>query len=285
VKPSDTSVALTVSIVAFHNPWEQLGHAVESVLAASIPLRLYLVDNSRDDRLRQHISDPRVEYIFNGSNLGFGAGHNLAMQKALSVSRYHLVLNPDVRFFPGTLEKLVYVMDRMPDIGALMPRVLFPDGSDQRLCKRLPTPVDLFSRRFLPPALGGIFGYSPDQYELRDFAPERSIDVPVISGCCMLLRNSVLERAGLFDERFFMYMEDVDLSRRIADHGRVHYAANATIEHGYQKGSYANLRLAWYHIRSAWKYFNKWGWFKDRRRAELNRQVGSVSGQRATTRV
>jgi GT2 family glycosyltransferase len=87
----------------------------------------------------------------------------------------------------------------------------------------------------------------------------------------MFLRASVLRKTGGFDERYFMYLEDVDLSRRIGRVARTVYYPTVCITHAYQKGSYKSSVLLRRHIRSAIRYFNKWGWFFDAERTDVNR--------------
>ncbi|HWV71328.1 MAG TPA: hypothetical protein VN040_06425, partial [Pseudosphingobacterium sp.] len=97
------------------------------------------------------------------------------------------------------------------------------------------------------------------------------LDVPNLSGCFMFVRTAILKKIGGFDPRYFMYLEDVDLVRRIGEHARTVFCPFVSIYHGYQKGSYANGKLMRLHIQSAIKYFNKWGWFIDSDRRKLNK--------------
>lgn len=111
---------------------------------------MYIIDNSPDDTIRQWYNDSRVEYIYNNANIGFGAAHNIIMKDISKLGKYHLVLNPDIRFEDGVLEKLYHFMEENPSIGNCMPRIVYPDGNLQYLCKLLPTPRDWIIRMFLP---------------------------------------------------------------------------------------------------------------------------------------
>ena len=103
---------ITASIVLYNNDLETLKACVNSFLNTNLRIRLFLVDNSPIDKLRRSFSnDPRLEYIFNNSNLGFGRAHNIAIDRTNSVSAYHLILNPDVYFKRGTLEILFEYMN------------------------------------------------------------------------------------------------------------------------------------------------------------------------------
>jgi GT2 family glycosyltransferase len=163
-----------------------------------------------------------------------------------------------------------------PEIGLIMPRILYPDGAEQRLCKLLPSPIDLVGRRFLGSTGKALFRARSNRYEMKgiDFTVCR--EVPVLSGCFMLMRASVLREVGLFDERFFMYLEDVDLCRRIAQKSKTVFYPRVSVTHGYAKGSYRDFKLLYHHVRSAFRYFTKWAWFNDPERDELNRRTNPI---------
>lgn len=244
--------------------------AAKSFLSTSGKIKLYLIDNSPTDRLRELSAlDERIEYIPNPSNPGFGAAHNIAFKKAIAEkSPYHLVLNPDVYFDHGVIEKIIEYMNMHTDVGLLMPKVLYPDGTIQRVAKLLPTPFDLFARRLLP--LQGFIKKQNDLYELASFNYETVAEIPFVTGCFMFLRTETLEKVGLFDERIFMYLEDADLSRRISKIAKTILYPDVAITHEYQRGLYKNRRLLLISLRSAWTYFNKYGWFFDSYRKKIN---------------
>lgn len=241
-------------------------------------MQLVLVDNAGEDAVAALAAECGAIYLRPPENIGFGRAHNLAYQKVAGLSSYHLVLNPDVHFDGPVTETLLGVMRGRPDLGVIMPKILYEDGTIQHLCKRLPTPWNLVARRFAPGFARGFFRRSLDRYELRDCNYDCPMEPPTLSGCFLLLRSSVIDQVGLFDERFFMYMEDVDLMRRILRIARSLYYPGVSIVHGYQKGSYSDSRLARQHILSAVKYFSKWGWIRDPERDRLNRRSVEPSG-------
>ncbi|WP_256003225.1 glycosyltransferase [Pedobacter deserti] len=262
---------LAISIVLYHNGAEA-EHAIRCVLNSSIQARIYLVDNSSTDELRRLAVCESVHYIYNNKNIGYGAGHNVAIRRSIADGiPYHIVMNPDIAFGENVLEQIISYMDMHPEVGSLMPKVYNEDGSLQRLCKLLPTPLDLFTRRFV----GDIayFRRRDERYELHHFNYDKVIDTPCLSGCFMFLRTSALERCGLFDTRFFLYLEDYDLTRRINQHYETIFFPNVSIVHGHGKGSYKSRFLLKVHMVSAIKYFNKWGWFFDKNRSQLNNKV------------
>jgi GT2 family glycosyltransferase len=261
---------ISCSIVCYHNAPEQIAQVLESVVAPSLEIALYVVDNSATDALSRIVQPFGATYIHLPHNPGFGAGHNAALQEAFKKeSEFHLVLNPDIRFGENVIPALVTYMQTHAEIGLVMPGVFYPDGKQQHLCKLLPNPIDLMIRRFFP-SLFRLSGRLAS-YEMHASGYDKVMDVPALSGCFMLMRTAVLRKAGCFDERFFMYMEDVDLSRRIGRLSRTIYFPFVSVIHDYGKGSYKNVKLLYYHARSAIQYFNKWGWFSDTEKATTNR--------------
>lgn len=261
---------VTASIVAYHTPINELSHLLDCVDRSCIDT-LYLIDNSSNDILRE-LSDtfPSIVYI-HSDNLGFGHGHNIAINKAIEKNaQYHIVINPDIYWEGNLIESLTAYMDIHPDCGLVMPKVLYPNGDLQYLCKLLPTPMNLFGRRFLP--FKGIQKKMDERFELHFSGYDKEMEVPSLSGCFMFMRVDVIRETGGFDERFFMYAEDLDLCRRIGEVSKTMYYPAVSVYHAYGKGSYKNKKLLKYHICSVIKYFNKWGWFFDKKRRRINKE-------------
>jgi GT2 family glycosyltransferase len=267
------SVKITSSIVLYKNDKEILLKAINSYLLYNSYTKLFLVDNSPTDNLKYLKNNIRIEYIHNPTNPGFGAAHNIAIKKSIEIGAdYHLVLNPDVYFNAGTLEAIIEYMEKNSDVGNLMPRVCYPDGSNQFLCKLLPTPYDWVGRRFNP------FKYFVEKrnnkFELKFTNYDKIMEVPYLSGCFMFLRLDALKKIGLFDEGIFMYGEETDLCRRLnARNYKTIFFPEVKISHEFEKGSHKSLRLTWIGIKSAIYYFNKWGWFFDTQRAKINKNT------------
>ena len=260
---------LTASIVTYHTPDTEIRKVIDCVKNSPIE-KLFLIDNSKNDALRRlETSYPFIRYIHN-ANIGYGGAHNIAIREAIDAgSRYHVVVNPDIYFSQGVIEALVHYMDDRPDVGWVMPRVEYPDGQLQYLCKLLPSPADLFLRRFIPESL---FRKARDKFELRASGYDHPMNVPFLSGCFIFLRVDALRKIGLFDERFFMYGEDIDLSRRMHAQYKTMYYPEVSIVHAHEKASYKSRRMMWVHISNIVKYFNKWGWLFDSERRKVNRR-------------
>lgn len=207
------------------------------------------------------------------SNRGYGAGHNIAIRQIIDEAQYHFVMNPDIYFGPEELEKMIRFMESDDSIGQLMPKVTYPDGSLQYLCKLVPGPADLLVRRFAFGPLKRMTSGRAQRFELRQTDYNKVIDVPYLSGCFMLFRTSALRRVGLFDERFFMYAEDIDITRRMHAQFRTVFFPDATIRHDHARESYKNARALWVHTCNVARYFNKWGWFRDDERFAFNRKT------------
>ncbi len=247
---------INASIVLYNPNRAQVDKIVKTLLAAENVHQIYLIDNSP----MRHSYDygERVKYRFLGRNVGYGAGHNVALRESLEQSvDYHLVVNADIEFEPTILAELVHFMDTHPTVGHVMPKVLYPNGEIQYLCKQLPTPLDLFGRRFLPKKW---MEKRNARFEMRETGYNHIMSVPYLSGCFMFLRVEALKTVGLFDERFFMYPEDIDLTRRIHEQYETLFYPNVTIIHNHAQASYKSLRMMWIHIVNICRYFNKWGW-------------------------
>jgi len=265
---------LAISIVVYKNNIQVLQKTIQSVLTARLVFKLYIIDNSPNRSLeaaiQPYLQEGRVEYIFNNKNLGFGKAHNMAMRLSLNNAAYHLVLNPDVYFEEGTLESLYNYMQQHENIGQIMPLIRYPNGDIQYVCKLLPSPVDLIFRRFVPSLL---FKKRTQRFEMHKSGYNKIISVPYLSGCFMFFRSSALQKVGLFDETFFMYPEDIDITRRMHKVYATVFYPFVQVTHLHMRGSYKSLKLLWVHITNMIKYFNKWGWFYDAERKMVNKKT------------
>lgn len=260
---------ITASIVAFHTNHKDLKRLI-NLACASIIDTVWIIDNSSNDELRDFVLQfEKVSYI-HSLNLGYGSGHNVAIKKAIEMgAEYHVVLNPDIYWSDDVIGALAGYMDSNPDVGLVMPKIIYPDGATQYLCKLLPSPMDLIGRRFIP--VKSYQNRHDYNYELHWTGYDKIMEIPSLSGCFMFMRCSVLKQIGGFDERYFMYAEDLDLCRRIGEISRTMFFPEVSVVHEYEKGSYKNKKLLKYHLTSVVKYFNKWGWLFDRKRRERNK--------------
>lgn len=267
---------ITASVVLYDNPKSQIENLLTSVQKANCIEKLYIIDNLPSEENQKYFSSSSlssiIEYIPH-KNTGYGSSHNIALHSAIEAeSEYHIVLNPDIYFDSNVLGELTEYMNANPDVAYILPRVTYPNGDLQYLCKLLPTPFNLIFRRFFPKT--GYFEKINNKYELKMFGYDRIINPPCLSGCFMFLRLSVIKENNLFfDEKYFMYCEDYDLIRRIHRVSKTIFYPNVTIVHNHQKGSYKSKKLLLIHIKSAIRYFNKFGWFFDSERKSMNEKI------------
>lgn len=263
---------ISATIVAYKNNIDELNLSIKSFLETNFNVAIYIIDNSPTDSLKDKIyKDNRVRYIFMNKNNGFGAGHNEILSHPELMGKYHLVLNPDIHFEPGVIDRLYSYMEENPDVGNVMPKVIYPNGDLQYLCKLLPAPIDWIGRLIIP--FKAIKDKINDKFEMHFADYNKCMNVPYLSGCFMFLRTSAIKEIGLFDTHIFMYGEDTDLNRRIHAKYKTMYNPDVTIIHRHEQGSHKNLHLMWIHIKAAIYYFNKWGWFIDKERKEINRKT------------
>jgi len=277
----------TASIVTYNTPTTDLEKIIKCFQKINLNFKLWISDNSETDALRsffEKINDDRIEYIFNNANKGFGEGHNRIIKKVASdpkLSEFHLAINADIYFKENTIEKIVEYMKEHEEIGQIGPKITDLEGEFSYTCRLFPTPMNLILRRFLP--FKKIVDKMDYDYEMRWANFEKIMEVPILSGCFIFSRTAVLKEIGGFDKRYFMYMEDYDLCRQIGQKYKVIYYPEVEIFHEHGKASYKSKKLMMFHIKSAIKYFNKWGWFFDKERKikndETRRRYQNLGGK------
>lgn len=277
----DRSARLAISIVLYHVDWASLEQTLISLNRAITYAKtdnslrfaaLLIVDNDSATlmpaQLLAKLTQCRgseainlLSVITGHGNVGYGQGHNLALAHSGTAVDYHLILNPDVILAEDALSQALHFMRQHPDAGLLAPAVI--DGQNQRqfLCKRYPSVMDLLLRGFAPIRLRRLFRQRLAHYEMRDKINTNVVwDVPIISGCFMFCRRSLLCRLGGFEPQFFLYFEDFDLSLRAAKLARTVYVAEVRITHFGGEAA----RKGWRHIvlfgRSAITFFKRHGW-------------------------
>ncbi|AYA06629.1 MULTISPECIES: glycosyltransferase [Rahnella] len=253
------------SIVLFNHTYAQIERTINSLLREPQIAKIVLVDNGGCGWAFS-LNNPRIIVLKSNKNCGFGHGHNQAMAEFLPQCEYFLICNPDVYFNEGVVSYLLEEC-RCHGYKFVSPPIRYSDGSKQYSCKLLPTPLNLFLRRFMP----SLAKKMDQRYEIQDADFSRNFSVPSVSGCFMLISSDLLIKLKGFDERYFMYLEDVDLCRRALDHTEIMYCSGKEIIHEFGKGSYKNTSLLMCHIKSSILYFNKWGWIFDRKRKEVNK--------------
>ncbi len=265
-----TTSNITVSIVTYKTELEELDKCLNS-LTSSLVSTVYIVDNSNQKYIAEFCKRYENVVYIGSENVGYGAGHNQAIKRALeSASDFHLVLNSDVYFEPNTLKKLADYMVENPDVAQVQPNVVYPNGEMQYTCRLLPTPVDLIFRRFLPSSWTEMMN---ERYQLKFHDHKTEMNIPYHQGSFMFFRTECFKKVGLFDERFFMYPEDIDITRRMHKYYRTMFWPEVTIVHAHRAASYKSKKMLKIHMVNMIKYFNKWGWLWDKERSEWNKQL------------
>ena len=218
---------------------------------------VYIIDNhSSDDtivRVRAHC--PKATVLPQSDNRGFGAGHNAVLP--LLRSTYHVIVNPDITFEPTVLSALADYLDAHPDTVAVTPTVLNPDGTVQYVPRCLPRRRYMFAgklERICPVP----FRKWRDEYTRRLETFDGPTPVTFCTGCFMMVRTALFLELGGFDDRFFMYCEDADLSRRLAEHGRLMLIPGVAVTHEWTKASGKSGKFLKIHLRSMRQYFKQW---------------------------
>ena len=269
---------LSVSIVLFNSPLDLLRRNLQSLLLAaryareSLGLRgvvVDLVDNSIDPEYRERVSEFisgwaadgffQLRYIARPDNRGFGAGHNQAIGEL--DSEFHLVLNPDVELSQDVLAVGLAALLEDRGVALVSPRVAGDDGRQEFLCKRYPSFLVLLLRAFAPRVIRRVFRRRLWRYEMRETCNgDREAEIMLASGCFMLVRTDALRAVGGFNDHYFLYFEDFDLSLRLGSQGRLVFnPAMRIVHHGGYAASKGLLHVK-YFLRSGISFFNEHGW-------------------------
>ncbi len=252
-------------IVCNYNTGQYLSRCLRSAAESCGDARLevVVVDNdSRDGSAVQAVrASPEVRLIQNPSNRGFAAAVNQGIRA--TTAPFVLLLNPDAEILAGTLGGFLKIARERPNAAAIGPVVRDPDGSIYPSARKVPTVMEALGHCFVGP-------FRPDNrfsraYTMADWGRRSERQVEWVSGSCMLLRREALERVGLFDERFFLYVEDVDMCRRLRGAGwDVLFSPELEVVHVGGVSTGRSRRMTLEHSRSIYKYFVKYraasGW-------------------------
>lgn len=217
-----------------------------------VELQLFVSDNGSTNDSMQKIKQkfPDVVAIYNQKNSGFGAGNNAVIPRLHS--DYHLLVNPDIEIDYDILSQLTAYMEAHPEIGILTPKVLNMDGTEQHLPKRKPRFIYLLSGR-----LPGLKRFR-NHFTRADELLNDPVPIDFCTGCFMFLRTDLFLKVGGFDERYFLYFEDADLTRKIQTYAQTIYFPHAYVYHQWHRASGKNLKFLLIHIKSMFQYFIKW---------------------------
>ena len=249
---------ISISIVTFNNESTIL-RTLESIISnmdKSLSFIIYVFDNASKDntvKIIEDLNNQDIKIIRSPENFGFGKGHNFVLSSVNS--KYHIVINPDITIENNIIFEMYKHMESFQDIGLLSPLMKYPDGKIQYLCKRNPTLFDLLIRLVFPKG----FKKRQASFTMRDTNYNSFFKIEYASGCFMFFRTSLLKKINGFDESFFLYLEDADITRRINQIANTIFFPNNYVIHDWQRGPHKNLKLLLINIKSVFYYFKKWG--------------------------
>jgi cellulose synthase/poly-beta-1,6-N-acetylglucosamine synthase-like glycosyltransferase len=271
--------ALSVSVVLYHSDLVRLETTLRTLLQAAAVARessvlgtvsVSIMDNSVSGCYHQALlstlaglepatAGVALECRGLPGNVGYGAGHNEAFRT--TQSNFHLVLNPDIELDTQALRQGLQYLVQRPGTVLVCPRGIDATGAPAYLNKRYPSVLVLALRALPLVRLRRFFADRLADYEMRDLeSAGESAPVQLASGCFMLVRSAAFRTAGGFDERYFLYFEDYDLSLRLARQGAIEYLPAMIVRH-YGGGS---ARKNWRHrsrfLRSGLRFFTDHGW-------------------------
>ena len=204
--------------------------------------------------------DRATTVLCESKNYGYGRAINLLFSKLIYKPEYIAVLNTDITWSKGTFLSMYRWINSHPDVSLIVPKILSPDGYTQKLCKQVPTVLGLFSRRFFPESIKPDWLKRYDSWYTMSYNDYNTLfESSYLSGCCMVVKTSSFVQCGGFDERYFLYLEDADLTRSLLRYGRCIHFPYASVVHNWGKGNYRSFRLMFVNLISAFKYFSKWG--------------------------
>jgi GT2 family glycosyltransferase len=216
--------------------------------------KIFIVDNCSTDNtvtiLKRFKEEFGVNLVLQSINKGFGYGHNQILNKINS--NFHIILNPDIFLTSvDSISKLINFLNKYPSIGMVSPKLIGFDNKEQALLKFKPSFFDFFIRFFIPKYINKkktLFGLKSGFYHV-DF----------LSGAFLFLRTELFRKIGGFDENFFMYLEDADLTHRVNKISQSVYLPEITVVHKWERMSHKKFRFFKIMIQSVFYYYRKWG--------------------------
>lgn len=247
-------------IIVYYDGTESLFNCLDSIkkYPPSFPYEVIVVDNNEKKVIERELKKDFgwVKYIKSPRNLGYGAGNNLGAK--YSRGEYILILNPDTEAKKDSINKLIYFLDRNKDVGVVAPNLIDGKGMVfQQLGSRELTPIrGIFALSFL----NKIFPNNPvsRSYYLYDLPMDQRREVDVVPGSAFLIRRSVFQEAGGFDENIFLFFEESDLGRRIRKVGyKLFIIPDSEIFHFWKGKGNGSDKLKRIFSKSRFYYFKK----------------------------
>lgn len=248
-------IAVSGCIVTFNNV-SFVDKCICSLLryTTGVDFQLMISDNCSIDNTIETVRRkyPEVEIIQNDHNGGFGYGHNQVIPKL--ESKYHAVINPDIEINEDVISQMVEYLEEHPDVGMVTPKILNMDGTEQFLPKRDPSIRYVILSKFKP------FNFYRTRYTRADENLCQPTSIDSCTGCFFIIRTDLFKQLNGFDNNFFMYYEDADLSRRARKYMKIIFYPLCSVYHNWQRENIRNIRGIRNFLHSMLKYFKKWEW-------------------------
>ncbi|MEE9555104.1 MAG: glycosyltransferase family 2 protein [candidate division Zixibacteria bacterium] len=246
----------TSTILVSYNCLESLERSLASLKSQQgIEHEIIIVDNGSSDGSVEYLRGTGIKTIFSDRNLGYGQAINLGAEEASG--KYLFVLNPDTEFSSSVLADLYRFAENSECLGMISPLILHPDGGIQVTSRKLPGRVDFFLGRGSPIYKLGIADESAAGY-IRP-KDDKPLEVPSVSATALFINRDLFDEIGGFDERFFLYLEDIDICKRISERDlKIVLLPSVSVIHSWRGSSRKRKYFAIYHHHlSVWKYFKK----------------------------
>lgn len=243
-------ILVTASIVTYND----IGRAPDTVQSVventkRYPFKLYVIDNSSTDGTADLIEKSgQAVVIRQNKNIGFGAAHNVVLNEELG--KYHFIINPDITLDSDVISDMVDYFESNPEIVMAMPKILNTDGTEQKLPKECPT----FKRLFL----GRLSDKIRSEYVWADRDVTEPTEINFCTGCFFCIRTEIFKKLLGFDRRYFMYLEDADLTLKAKSKGKVMILPQFSVTHAWERESSKSLKYLFIHIISCFKFLFKW---------------------------
>lgn len=237
-----------------HNDKNTILDTIKSLYEYSngINLKVYVSDNNSTDGsldlIRQQF--PQVIIIENYKNMGFGAGNNAVLN--IIDSDYHILVNPDIQISYDVITQMAEYMEKNKDIGILTPTIMNFDNTVQHLPKRKPRFIYLLGGR-----LSFLRKYR-DEFTMANEDIKEPTSIDFCTGCFMFFRTSIFKKVKGFDERYFLYFEDADITREVQKYAKTIYNPKFYVYHHWHRASGKSVKFLFIHIISMFKYYFKW---------------------------
>lgn len=248
---------LSISIVSYHTP-EKVRRLLGTILeyTKGVSYHVYVIDNGAPDHDTAALASefPADLVSFRTmENLGFGAGHNLCLPEL--DSEFHAVVNPDIELRTDVFTELITFLREHPEASLVTPQIHNEDGTEQFLPRRSPTLKYLVLGRLS----GKIKAFQKyrDEYTMKGEDFSEPVEIQFCTGCFMVTRTALYRGIGGFDDGYFMYFEDTDLTERLAEHGKVLLLHDYYVIHDWEGGSRTSKKLLKIHIQSMFRYFRQ----------------------------